>query len=181
MQWKQAADIFTSFCTRLILYSLPTRSHVAKNGSGSGSFCSWNSFTVVHLNITKKNPLKKNSSSTFDSVTLATEEQLLSWARHTPRARERCSLHTWLIVCCKLFIVDTALQNHFSFKLCVSFRLALFLDPAGWAVSDGSQKNLPKAEAHVQVRYGKDILSDHDIGTMRLHRGWLWMVSIFFF
>lgn len=88
MQWKQAADIFTSFCTRLILYSLPTHRHVAKNGLGSGSFCSWNSFTVVHLNITKKNPLKKNSSSTFDSVTLATEEQFLSWARHTPRARK---------------------------------------------------------------------------------------------
>lgn len=182
MQWKQAADIFTSFCTRLILYSLPTHRHVAKNGLGSGSVCSWNSFTVVHLNITK-NPLKKNSSSTFDSVTLATEEQLLSWARHTPRARKYAlnkngvlCTHGWLYPVSYLLWIRsykiTSVSNS------VSFRLALFLDPAGWAVSDGSQKNLPKAEAHIQVRYGKDILSDHDIGTMRLHRGWLWMVSI---
>lgn len=146
----------------------------------SGSVCSWNSFTVVHLNITKKS-LKKEVKQRIrqcDACNGGTVAEL-----STPRARKYslnengvlCT-HGWLDPVSYLLWIRsykiTSVSNS------VSFRSALFLDPAGWAVSDGSQKNLPKAEAHVQVRYGKDVLGDHDIGTMRLHRGWLWMVSI---
>lgn len=38
--------------------------------------------------------------------------------------------------------------------------------PAGRAVPHGSEANLPEAEAHIQVRYGKDVLCVDDVGPL---------------
>lgn len=62
------------------------------------------------------------------------------------------------------------------------WRLSSFeIWPIGWAVSHGSEEDLPQVEARIQVCYGKGILCFDDNGPLWLHRGWLWMVSLLFF
>lgn len=173
---KQAGVIFSSFlCSNRFHIHFPRVDTRLKMDWVLGAFAA-EAASYLYTSISHKKISKKEVKQHIHQCDTWRRRSL---AHHTARARKyppnrnaqqaevrrRCFvMHTWLVASSKLFMV--ARNKSSSFLKKIPSVLSFGIGPTGRAVPHGSEKNLPEAEAHIQVRYGKDVLCVNDVGPL---------------